>query len=387
MSKIKVPLSPKKSNYDRLVEKAKVAKDEGYYVEMLFLVHSLIEQKLKQTLALTHTSFSETVEFSECIDKFKENISNKFFLFDSCFENKLFDELKDWKYNKANFIINELENNYEIIQNEKSIKKIANKGFLLMTKLNETANKWQKKAKKKKLIKKKKQNDKNKNEFDTKEKEIVIKGSVDGASKFLGKISHTSAKEFGPLFNDNVSSHRSKNAIKITTKAQEMLGQHLKNQKLNAHPRIIYSTIENGSWAKDEFLQDLWAGLLASSCSLDGKDEGNLILVGLLSQLTTSQARLIKYVCETTTPFKNSGGWIESQDLIVEADDLKEIMRLDDLHQIDRELDHLRCLGLIVSGFIGNSTKADVTPLALGLQLYVRSQGFTGSPIDFFELK
>jgi hypothetical protein len=50
------------------------------------------------------------------------------------------------------------------------------------------------------------------------------------------------------------------------------------------------------------------------------------------------------------------------------------------------ELDHLRQLGIIESGFNIHSTEADITPTALGLQLYVRSQGYVGSPIAFFEM-
>ncbi|WP_236445532.1 hypothetical protein, partial [Pseudomonas syringae] len=55
--------------------------------------------------------------------------------------------------------------------------------------------------------------------------------------------------------------------------------------------------------------------------------------------------------------------------------------------QLDRELDHLRHLGVIESGFDINTTVADITPTALGLQLYVRSQGYIGSPIAYFELR
>lgn len=69
----------------------------------------------------------------------------------------------------------------------------------------------------------------------------------------------------------------------------------------------------------------------------------------------------------------------------MEARDIATVIGVSDMHQIDRELDHLRHLGIIVSGFSPFSTEADVTPTPFGLQLYVRSQGYVGSPIAYFE--
>ncbi len=212
----------------------------------------------------------------------------------------------------------------------------------------------------------------------------VTKGTVDGASAFLSRICLPAAEEFGLLLKDKVSAWRAKNAVEIAHKAQLLLEKQTGNLVLHAHPRIIYSTIENGSWAEDDFMQSFWAGLLASSCSPDGKDESNLILINILSQLTTSQVKLINYVCETAKTFKSPAGWIYADYSYIEANDLMEITGITDFHQLDRELDHLRSLELIISGFSEDSTLADVTPHALCLQLYVRSQGYVGSPIDYF---
>lgn len=212
----------------------------------------------------------------------------------------------------------------------------------------------------------------------------ITKASVDGASAFLSRICLPAAEEFGLLLKDKVSNWRSKNAVRIANKAQVLLEQKGGSENVSSHPRLIYSTIEHGSWAEDDFMQDFWAGLLASSCTPDGKDESNLILINLLSQLTSSQAKIIKSICETVSTYKSPGGWIGADQLILEADDLIKITGIEDLHQIDRELDHLRSLDLIQNGFDPRSTQANVTPLSLCLQLYVRSQGYAGSPIDYF---
>ncbi|EGQ9578026.1 hypothetical protein NMR30_003665 [Vibrio cholerae] len=212
----------------------------------------------------------------------------------------------------------------------------------------------------------------------------VTKGTVDGASAFLSRICLPAAEEFGLLLRDKVSAWRSKNAVSIANKAQALLEKQVQGLVLNAHPRIIYSTIENGSWAEDDFMQNLWAGLLASSCTKDGKDESNLILIGLLSQLTSSQAKIVMHICTIAKTYKSKSGFIACDPIELEADELLEISGIDDIHQLDRELDHLRSLELIHEGFRTEHLRADVTPHALCLQLFVRAQGYVGSPIDYF---
>lgn len=212
----------------------------------------------------------------------------------------------------------------------------------------------------------------------------VTKGTVDGASAFLSRICLPAAEEFGLLLKDKVSSWRAKNAVEIANKAQNLIEKQLSSLVVSAHPRIIYSTIENGSWAEDDFMQSLWAGLLASSCTPDGKDESNIILINLLSQLTSSQAKIISHICQNAKTYKGRGGFIVSHLLYMEADELLQISGIEDIHQLDRELDHLRGLELINAGFDPNNLRADVTPHSLCLQLFARSQGYIGSPIDFY---
>ena len=213
----------------------------------------------------------------------------------------------------------------------------------------------------------------------------ITDGTVNGASAFLSRICLPAAEEFGLLLKDKVSSWRSKNAVEIANKAQALLDDQINKTILHAHPRIVYAAIENGSWAEDDFMQKLWAGLLASSCTETGKDESNLILVNLLSQLTTSQALLVSHICQSCKTYQTQAGWIASQPFHMELEELVAVMKTSDIYQIDRELDHLRGMELISTGFTPEQTKADVTPHALCLNLYVRSQGYIGNPSDYFD--
>lgn len=72
-------------------------------------------------------------------------------------------------------------------------------------------------------------------------------------------------------------------------------------------------------------------------------------------------------------------------------EELQECSGIEDFQRLDRELDHLRELGLIggghsVGGFNPESTEADVTPTALALQMYARCNGWINNPLDFFKV-
>lgn len=213
---------------------------------------------------------------------------------------------------------------------------------------------------------------------------ITTQGTVDAASAFLGRICLPAAEEFGLLLRDKVSSWRANNAVKITDKAQIILDKKENGLVVSAHPRIIYTAIENGSWAEDDFMQNFWAGILASACTPDGKDESNIIFMNFLSQITTNQARIIDHICKNAKTYKGRSGLIACDRFEMEADELVQVSGIKDIHQLDRELDHLRGLELIFEGFAHNNLKANVTPQSLCLHFYVRTQGYVGSPIDFF---
>lgn len=214
---------------------------------------------------------------------------------------------------------------------------------------------------------------------------LITKTTIDGASAFLSRICLPAADEFGLLLKDKVSGWRANNAVKIANKAQKIVEEKNKIE-VSSPPKLVYSIIENGSWAEEDFIQDLWAGLLASSCTSDGKDESNHILINLLSQLVKSQVKLVNYICTEAQTYKSSAGWIYAEDFSLTSSRLMAITEINDIHQLDRELDHLRSLGLINSGFDVNSfASADVTPTALCLQLYIRSQGYVGSPTEYFK--
>ncbi len=64
-----------------------------------------------------------------------------------------------------------------------------------------------------------------------------------------------------------------------------------------------------------------------------------------------------------------------------------EISGINEIHRLDRELDHLRSLELISVGFNVDDKNlvADISPTSLALNLYVKSQGYNTDPALYWQ--
>jgi hypothetical protein len=149
----------------------------------------------------------------------------------------------------------------------------------------------------------------------------------------------------------------------------------------------------------------MWAGLLASACTADGKDEGNLLFMNLLSVLSTGQARLLNHLCASSKKLRSHIGFVDAGWQQVPLATLQAISGIEDAQRLDREIDHLRALGLVDGGFPldtllvpggrlvvtgGAKPEAIVAPLkptGLALHMFVRCQGSAKSPPQFFDLE
>lgn len=218
---------------------------------------------------------------------------------------------------------------------------------------------------------------------------VVVKGSVEGAGAFLGRICLPAAEEFGLLLRDKVSAWRSLNATIIANKAEQLLSTCGEESRLHAHPRIVGKVLEQGSWENDERVQQMWAGLLASACTKGGDSQDNLIFINLLEQITSAQALLISYACSNLTVKVSRHGLIMANEIKIDNDKAVNLLGTNDIQQADIELDHLREIGLLTpnGGFDYHSDFCDITPAALGLHFYARCQGYRGLVTEFFPVE
>ena len=258
-----------------------------------------------------------------------------------------------------------------------------------------------------------------------------IKLTLQGVGTFLGKICLPAAEEFGLLLKDRISFWRAKNFAAIASKAEQMLESQGGIGDRHAPPRLVHSIMENGSWTAEDEVQGMWAGLLASSCTEGGRDDGNILFTNLLSQLTASEAKMLNHICSEAPKKLASNGLPVSEEIEISPEKLVEVSGVEDLFRLDRELDHLRSLDLISGGFMvprydnpsykkrqedarerrdkaiaeGKHDEiekyaalytvepddsgvliAKAAPTAIALNLYVRTHGSQSTPAEFFGL-
>ena len=144
---------------------------------------------------------------------------------------------------------------------------------------------------------------------------------------------------------------------------------------------------------QERYIQAMWSGLLASSTSPDGRSDENLIFMNLLKQLSSLEVSILRFAVEKAPKHVSHHGLIYSQQLTrIPLHELPKLFGIEDLQRIDRELDHLRELGLIGWGGIdsgginASSGLTNLTPSSLALHLYVRAQGSKLSPPAYWNL-
>ena len=216
--------------------------------------------------------------------------------------------------------------------------------------------------------------------------EISAKSINEAIGTLIAKLCYKAADDIGDGVAQKTSEYRQKNALSILEKANNTYEKISSTGNEHAHPRLVHHIIEEGSWNDNDHVQSMWAGLLATSCTEDGNDESNLLFINILKQLTSVEVLILNYACEKCEKSISKAGWITSEKIDIELDDLIKLTGVTDLHRLDRELDHLRSIELIETGFHPDSTAADITPGPLSLQLYVRCQGYIGSPTTYFGL-
>jgi hypothetical protein len=184
---------------------------------------------------------------------------------------------------------------------------------------------------------------------------------LSGIGAFLGRICLPAAEEYGQLLKDRVSFWRMQNLARIAEKAETKLKLRSGITQKQAHPRIVSAVIEHGSWNDNEDIQDMWAELLTSSCTEDGRDESSLPFITILSQLTTAEARIINYCCKIAEECTLAGQEIKEDLFVVDSKELSQKIGLPDTISLYQEMEHLRSMGLL-------STVAHTLYLAFGWQ-------------------
>ncbi len=217
----------------------------------------------------------------------------------------------------------------------------------------------------------------------TQPEDLLREFRVASALAFIRRIAPASAIEIRRLLREGLSNYRVESAVNIALKAENIAASRPDTYSLKVHPQVALRILEGGSWAEDDWVRLMWAGLLASSLSPDGQDDSNLLLVNSLGQLTTVHFRILTAACTRASQTATGFGWSFSK---LSGCTLEEIMKVTgarDKLRIEREIEHLADLGLLEhraqSPFFMEDREANVVPTALGQKLWSSCEGTQGS--------
>lgn len=218
--------------------------------------------------------------------------------------------------------------------------------------------------------------------------DVLREFRVAEALAFVQRICPGGAEDVRTLLREGLSNYRIASATEIALKAERVLALSADGARMKAPASLVLRVLENGSWADDESAQQLWAGLLATSCSYEGRDESNAIFVDLLSQLTSIHLRVLSAACTRGSKFYTSGERIGSRPLRLTAGEMTRVAGTRDLNRIHRDLEHLAELGLVTvtvrTASFAPIEGTDIAPTSIGLELYARCNGHRGRAQEFY---
>lgn len=224
---------------------------------------------------------------------------------------------------------------------------------------------------------------------------LVAKSAIKGVSSFLSVVCKPGLEELGFLIKDRVRQWRLSNILRVLEKAKGKLSFDGKELNLYANPRVGLSIMECCSEVDNEELQDYWAGLFASSCTPEGKDDSNMVFVDLLRRMSSIEARFVDYACRNCKKIVFPNNLILADTLTVSFDELVRITGINDIYRLDSELDHMRSIELLLhsgmfvtgGGFTATDEQLDanLTPSPLALSLYYKTHCTGITPIEFWK--
>jgi hypothetical protein len=221
-----------------------------------------------------------------------------------------------------------------------------------------------------------------------KPEDILSEFRLSRSLAFLLRICPSATQELRLLFREGLSNIRVENTVRITQRAEAMLAAERDFDRLRAPQNVVMRVVKEGSWAEDGMTQQLWAGVLATACTLMGDDESNLPYIDLLSELGAIDGRLFTTACTKSHKVFASSGAVSAHAVMCKPQDLIEISGAHDLMKIDRNIFQLANLGLLEprlkSKYFNFEQEANLTPTALGLELFARCQGHRGAPHEYY---
>ncbi len=190
----------------------------------------------------------------------------------------------------------------------------------------------------------------------------------------------------GEILEDKAKSWKRKNQLNVLEKTSDLLVSFDSHSLPAGNPRVISEALSSCGNNSNELMQELWAGLIASSFSGDPENDQNIIHINLLNQLSSFQAKLLEDILPNFKIYITEHGFIISQQLTFSLEEFLVICGGANLNEIDISLDYLRQIGLINGGIDLRSPIVQITLLPLFLTLHARCKGWFGEIYSFYNI-
>ncbi|TWR26920.1 DUF4393 domain-containing protein [Mucilaginibacter achroorhodeus] len=234
--------------------------------------------------------------------------------------------------------------------------------------------------------------------------EKIVDFGIEGAKEFLKLTCKPLLEEFGLMISTPIRYHRLDSTIKMLEKAKGKMQIDPSTQQLVIDTRVAFQIAENASQVSNDTLLEMWAGLFASSCDRYEEDE-NIFFIDILKSLTSSQVKLLTYLCENTDKTININsidasrldGVVTAVEKKIDYAEVCAIMESNSRLKVDTELDTLENMGLIMKPR-NNSQNVPISQLLRmtmsgypairislkALRLYIKCQGSKQTPFEYF---
>jgi len=210
------------------------------------------------------------------------------------------------------------------------------------------------------------------------------------ALEVLRRLCPDAIQDTSRLVRTGLGNMRVANAVQIALGAESMLASNPLGYRMRANQHTLQRIVADGSWADEDWIQQLWSGLLVASCATEVKDQLDEDLADRFSQLAQVHVRIFRAACEHADKVDSDDWQVISKPLIFPLKEIRQIAGVQSLAQIERDVFHLANLGLLEQSVRSRSLlppdEINVTPSSLGLRLYALCHGHRGLLQDFYGL-
>ena len=195
---------------------------------------------------------------------------------------------------------------------------------------------------------------------------------------FLCRLCGPGAEEAIALLGGQLDADHMGTLFKIAFAAENQLAADPDCGRMRAHPKLVAKILRDGAWAPDELIQQMWTGLFVSSCSVGEPDDSNQAFADLVVHLTTTECRIFDHACKRAQSATTGAGG----SIVLTPAEMVKVTGVYDPYRNATDLAYLFNLGLAERVFDFTSyygaDSFDITPSALGLELYKHCHGVRG---------